>query len=454
MATYKFSSSAVPTCESEEETAVVRRVFRRLMWFLFLATCISYLDRINISFAALSMNAQLGLTATAYGFALTIFYIGYVACEIPSNMLLAKFGARFWISRIMITWGLASTATMLVHSATSLYIIRFIVGITEAGFSPGVLLFMTFFFPRACRARATAYFVAAQALAVAGGSILSGFILRIPPWLGVDNWRWLFLIEGMPATLLGIIGLFYLADNPSRAKWLSGAEKVVLKQVFDRENAGAPPVRDKARDPLWRQLLSRDVLLLGIAYFGLVTTFSTNAAWVPLIVQGLMKKLSVSQVAFASAIPATLAILVLPFWGRSSDRRQERVWHTIAALVLAALGWFLVGAARATELRFLGLILCSIGSWCGMTCFWTMPPQILSDEAKAAGIALVSTIGLLASAASPTIIGVLRDLTGSFRVGVYYASTMLMISGAIILFVTSRRGAGAVLRYGSLSRPS
>ncbi|MGD0025852.1 MAG: MFS transporter, partial [Xanthobacteraceae bacterium] len=183
--------------DDAEEAAVVRKVSRRLMWFLFMVSALSYLDRINISFAALSMNKTLGLTATTYGLAMTIFYVGYVMCEVPSNVLLAKFGARLWLSRIMITWGIASAATMFIYDATSLYVMRFILGVAEAGFTPGVLLFLTFWFPRKYRARATGYFIIALAFAVVIGSMISGLILKMPPYFGLENWRWLFLIEGL-----------------------------------------------------------------------------------------------------------------------------------------------------------------------------------------------------------------------------------------------------------------
>ncbi len=438
--TSEFASSGIGYDSAEVEAAVVRKIFRRLMWFLVAASCISYLDRINISFAALAMNKQIGLSATAYGLATTIFYLGYVACEIPSNAMLAKFGAQMWISRIMITWGLASAATMFVYNATFLYLMRFLLGVAEAGFTPGVILYMTFWFPRAYRARALSYFILAQAFAMVIGSIISGFILRMPPHFGVESWRWLFLIEGLPATILGILGLFYLTDVPSKARWLNEKEKTALKRIFDREEANAPARAGKG-EPLWRQLLSIEPILLGLTYFGLVTTIALNSSWVPLIVKELASKFSISKVAFITAIPPSIAILMLPLWGRSSDRKQERVWHLIVALALAAVGWLLVANASEPEIRLLGLVFCSIGAWCGMSIFWTIPPLFLSDKARATGVALVNSIGLLASAATPSIIGILRDKTGSFYSGFGYATVMLVMSALLILFITWRKRA-------------
>ncbi len=421
--------------EEAKEAAVVRKVFRLLMWFLFVVSAVSYLDRINISFAALSMNKTIGLTATTYGLATTIFYIGYMMCEVPSNVLLVKFGARRWLSRIMITWGIASAATMFIYDSTSLYAMRFILGVTEAGFTPGLLLFLTFWFPRKYRARAMGYFAIALAFAVVSGSVVSGFILKMPPYFGLESWRWLFLIEGLPASFLGLFGLYYLADNPQKAKWLTASEKTVLQRAFERDEAAANHA-GAGQGSIWRQMLSKESVLLGLAYFGLMTTISTNANWVPLIVKEVMTKYSISDVAFVSAIPPTIAILVLFAWGRSSDRRRERVWHTIAAFVVAAAGWMLVGNAAAPEIRFAGLILCAIGAWCGLTIFWTLPPLLLPERTRPACIAFINTVGILASALTPSIIGILRDRTGSFTIGVSYAAVVLAVAIVLILVVT------------------
>jgi ACS family 4-hydroxyphenylacetate permease-like MFS transporter len=440
--TQQLPGSMVGThAEDAGEAAVVRKVFHRLMWFLFLISAISYLDRINISYAALSMNKTLGLTGTTYGLATTIFYVGYVICEVPSNVLLAKFGARMWLSRIMITWGIVSAATMFIYDETSLYVMRFILGVAEAGLTPGVLLFLTFWFPRKYRARATGYFIIALALAVVTGSMISGLILKMPPYFGLENWRWLFLIEGLPATFFGLFGLYYLSDNPQKATWLTTSEKAILQRAFDRDEAAAKSVEVARSGSIWRQMLRKESVLLGLAYFGLVTTISANSSWVPLIVKELMSKYSISDVAFMTAIPPTIAILVLFAWGRSSDRTRERVWHTIAAFVVAAVGWMLVGYAAGPEIRFLGLVLCAIGAWCGMTIFWTLPPLLLPEQTRPTCIAFINSVGLLASALTPSIIGILRDRTGTFTIGVSYASIVLVIAIALILFVTGPKKA-------------
>ncbi len=284
-------------------------------------------------------------------------------------------------------------------------------------------------------------FVVALAVALAAGSLISGLVLKLPPYFGIESWRWLFLIEGLPAVILGIIGLFYLADNPMKAKWLTAQERATLKQMFDREEA---PAAKTAHIAVWRQMLNKEAILLGLAYFGLVTTIATNSSWVPLIVKEVMVKFSIPEVAFVSAIPPAVAIVALLLWSRSSDRSRERVWHTLTVLIIGAVGWLLVGSTLAPEWRFLGLIFCSIAGWCGMGLFWTIPAPLMTDEARALGLAFINTVGLLSSAATPTIIGVLRDYTGSFAIGTIYNAFMLGVAAVLILIVTA--GKNALLR--------
>lgn len=434
-------SSEISNRQTTAEAILVAKIFRRLNWFIFLASAISYLDRINVSFAALSMNQALGLTATTYGLSATIFYVGYVICEIPSNAMLVKFGARVWLSRIIITWGLASAATMFVYDATSLYITRFLVGIAEAGFTPGILLFLTYWFPKKYRGRATGNFIIALAVAQVAGALVSGVILKMPPYFGIEGWRWLFLIEGLPATILGMVGLYYLADNPMKAKWLTDEDKATLKQMFERDETTTPKAPHMA---LWRQMFNKETIVLGLAYFGIVTTIATNSSWVPLIVKEVITKFSISGVAFISALPPTVAIIALIYWSRNSDRTHERVWHTLTALAIGAVGWFLVGNALGAEWRFLGLIFCSIAGWVGMGLFWTIPALLMPEDARPLGLAFINTIGLLASAATPTIIGVLRDQTGSFSIGTTYTAVLLIIAMVLILYATA--GKRALLR--------
>jgi MFS transporter, ACS family, 4-hydroxyphenylacetate permease len=433
--------------DSPAEDAVFRKVFRRLMWFLCLALIVSFVDRINIAFAALTMNKDLALSATAYGMALTVFYTAYTLCEIPSNLMLAKIGARLWIARIMITWGFASAATMFAVDRWSLYGIRALVGAAEAGLLPGLLLYMTYWFPRRFRARANALFIMAIPVTIAVASTASGLILQLHGFLGLAGWRWLFLLEGLPAVILGVICLFYLDDRPALANWLSEDEKLEIGARLEHDRDLETPVITKRG--ILIQLRSREVILLSVAYFGLVTSLNANTTWGPQIVRALTDGTNYTLVGLLSALPALVTVAVMPLWGASSDRRNERDWHFRAAMLLAACGWLLVIAFEFPFARYLGLVLVSIGSFCGMLTFWTFPAShaILSSEARPAGIALINCIGTGGGAAlGPLVIGYLKDITGSFTAGLVYIVIMLVVGVICIATVASHSRVASPVR--------
>jgi len=420
-----------------EQTAAIRRVWLRLIPFLFVLYIFNYLDRINIGFAALSMNKDLALTATTFGLANSIFYIGYVACEIPSNLLMARYGARVWLARILISWGLASAATMLVVGPNSLYLIRFLVGVLEAGFVPGVLLYLTYWIPNSHRARANGYLMMAQPVAMALGAGVSGLILdNLDGTLGLQGWRWLFLLEGLPAVIFGLIAYVYLTDKPKDADWLSEPEKRTLTSLLAEDQR---PSGSRTSASVWKQVFEPKIVLLALAYFCLVNTINANATWIPTIVREVLKAYSLSQIGFVTAIPAICALILMPLWTRSSDRTQERVWHVIAALSMAAAGWLLVIFFPAPALRLVGLIFTVSGAFCAMATFWTLPQALLSEAARPAGIGLISAVGLLGSAVSPAVIGFLRDLTGNFSAGLFYVTALLVVSILLVLTVARLR---------------
>jgi MFS transporter, ACS family, 4-hydroxyphenylacetate permease len=424
--------------DSPVEDKVFRKVFRRLMWFLCLALVVSFVDRINIAFAALTMNKDLALSATAYGMALTVFYAAYTLCEIPSNLMMAKVGARLWIARIMITWGLTSAATMFAFDRWSLYGIRALVGAAEAGLLPGLLLYLTYWFPRRFRARANALFIMAIPVTIAVASTASGLILELHGFLGLAGWQWLFLLEGLPAVALGVICLFYLDDGPAQTNWLSAEEKREIGTRLERDRDLETTVVTKRG--ILSQLGSRDVLLLSVAYFGLVSSLNANTTWVPQIVRALTSGTNYAVVGLLTALPALLTVAAMPFWGASSDHRNERDWHLRAAMLLAACGWLLVLAFDLPAVRYLGLVLVSIGSFCGMLMFWTFPASnaILSSEARPAGIALINCIGTGGGAAvGPLVIGYLKDVTGSFTAGLAYVVVMLVVGMICIATVAT-----------------
>jgi MFS transporter, ACS family, 4-hydroxyphenylacetate permease len=425
--------------DSGTDDRVFRKVFRRLIWFLFILLVVSFMDRINIAFAALTMNKDLGLSAVAFGVSLTVFYAAYTLCEIPSNLMLAKVGARLWIARIMITWGLASAATMLAVGVWSLYGIRALTGAAEAGFLPGILLYLTYWFPRSCRARANALFIMGIPATIAIASTLSGFILQMHGFLGLSGWRWLFLLEGLPAVILGIICLFYLDDGPAQASWLSDDEKREIASRLDRDRMIEQTAATKRG--ILSQLGSRNVVLLSAAYFGLVTSLNANSTWVPQIVHGFAHGASYAVIGLLTALPAILTVAVMPLWGASSDRRDERDWHLRIAMLVAAMGWLLVISFNLPAMRYTGLVLVSVGSFCGLLTFWTFPAStaILSSEARPAGIALINCIGIGGgSAIGPLVIGYLKDLTGSFTSGLVYVVAMLIIGVICIAIVATQ----------------
>ena len=422
------------------EDAVVRKVGRRLTWFVFLLYLFAHLDRINIGFAALSMNRDLALTATLFGMATTIFNIAYLIFDVPSNLMLAKYGARIWIPRIMITWGLASIGTLFAVGPVSLFVARFLVGAAEAGFLAGILLYISYWYPTSARGRVTGIFLAAAPVTIAFGAPLSGLILQMDGYFGIAGWRWLFLLEGVPSVILGVIAYFYLTDRPQSAHWLSAGEQQLLLARIERERRQEPAAM--VQTSLLKELSSPTMILLCLCNLGLVTTLSTNAVWTPLIIREMMSDASYFAVGLVTAAPALAAAVVLPFWTTHSDKRGERIWHTIAAFALAALGWICVMSSGGLPLSVAGLTLMSVGSMAAMGVFWTLPSSALSSRASPAGIAMISMAGIVASLSTPLIVGIIKDRTGSFFGGVGYGLFMLMVSIAALLVGRATRRFG------------
>ncbi|MCL2429265.1 MAG: MFS transporter [Alphaproteobacteria bacterium] len=430
--TYGSKPTAAPH-EDAEELQVVRKAYRRVVWFLVVLFICSYLDRINMSFAALSMNKDLGLNATMFASAASIFYIAYVAAEIPSNMMLPRFGAKIWIPRIMITWGMASAATALAVGPNSLYVLRALVGLAEAGFMPGILLYMTYWFPPVYLARASALFIMAQPITIMFGSFVSGGILEMNGVLGLAGWQWLFILEGLPSVIFGVIAYFYLSNTPADAAWLAAREKQVLIAAVER--GGKSSATGSARS-IVRDILSWPVALLALTYFCLTVSLATNSAWVPQIVRGVVPDGSYALVGFVTAIPSFVTICVMPFWGDHSDRRQERIAHVILPMLLAGLGWSFVALFEVPLLKFVGLVFCSVGGFAAQSIFWTLPPNYLSPEARPIGIAFVNTIGLLGTTTGLMVMGWLRDLTHSFAAGLLFVAGC-MVTGSVFVFLIS-----------------
>lgn len=418
------------------QTNVISKVSRHLLWFLFLLFVFSFLDRINIGFAGLTMMKDLGLTSTQFGMATTLFYVAYIACGIPSNIALAKIGARRWIGSIMIAWGLASTATMFATDATTLYWLRILVGITEAGFLPGMLLYMTFWFPNAYRARANALFMIAMPVTAGFGSALSGYILALDGTLGLKGWQWLFLLEGMPSALLGLAVFHYLDDKPAQAPWLDANEKKALDRALTAEYKTDEVLHDAHGEKmsLMRELLSPTVIKFSVAYFCLVNTLAMIAVWTPLIVKSFAGGAANTTIGLLAAIPQVCTVIAMILWGRHSDRTQERRWHLALPMLFAAAGWMFTIGSTNPLIQLAGVCMAAAGSYTAMSIFWTTPDHALSFQARAIGIAVINATGNIGSALNPVVVGWLKDLTQSFHAGLMYATALLVV-GAVVVFM-------------------
>ncbi|MGL4859144.1 MAG: 4-hydroxyphenylacetate permease [Enterobacteriaceae bacterium] len=423
---------------TSQQQSVINKLFRRLIIFLFVLFVFSFLDRINIGFAGLTMGKDLGLTSTMFGLAATLFYVTYVMFGIPSNVMLSIIGARRWIATIMVLWGIASTATMFATGPTSLYILRMIVGITEAGFLPGILVYLTYWFPAFFRARANALFMIAMPVTMALGSLVSGYILALDGVMDLKGWQWLFLLEGIPSVLLGFIVWFYLDDSPDKANWLTKEDKACLRDMMEEDRlalvqpGGAISHSAMQQGSLWKEIFTPVVILYTLAYFCLTNTLSAINIWTPQILQSFNQGSSNITIGILAAIPQFCTILGMIWWSKRSDRLQERKMHTMLPFLFAAAGWVLASLTNHAAIQLLGIIMASTGSFTAMAIFWTTPDQSISLRARAIGIAVINATGNVGSAVSPLLIGWLKDQTGSFSSGLYFVAGLLLIGMLLI----------------------
>lgn len=424
---------------------VINKLFRRLIVFLFILFVFSFLDRTNIGFAGLTMGKDLGLDNTMFGLATSLFYVAYVVCGIPGNVMLGIVGARRWIATIMILWGIASTATMFAQGPVSLYIFRMLVGVAEAGFLPGMLVYLTYWFPAYYRARANALFMVAMPVTMVFGSLVSGYVLELDGLAGFKGWQWLFLLEGFPSVILGVISWFYLDDSPAKARWLKQEEKQCLTEMMQADHLqlvqpwGSRSQSAMQHVSLWREIFTPVIVMYILAYFCLTNTLSAVNIWTPQILQSFNQGKSNIMIGLLAAIPQFCTIFGMIWWSRRSDRYQERKYHTAIPYVFSGAGWLLASASSHNVLQLLGIIMASMGAFTAMSIFWTTPDQSISLRARAIGIALINATGNVGSGLSPLIIGVLKDKTGSFNTGLYYVATMLIVGAIIICFIPMRK---------------
>jgi len=418
---------AMPPERPPAETAVAA-LRRRLIPFLFLLYVVAYLDRVNIGFAALDMNRDLGFSATVYGLGSGIFFVSYTLLEVPSNLVLARVGARAWIGRIMLTWGLVSIAMAFVRDATSFYVLRFLLGAAEAGFFPGIIYYLTQWFPARERAHAIALFMTGTAIAgVIGGPLSSGLLL-LDGALGLRGWQWLFVVEGIPAVLLAPIVWRRLDTRPAEAQWLTPAERTWLVDTLAAEAREAPP---GARHDLAGAFRSGRLWRLALIYFCIVMAFYGVSFWLPQIVQALGAQAS-STVALISSIPYVVAAIGMVFVGRHSDQSGERRWHVAGPALIGAAGFALAATLPASvSWSLAALSLAAFGIWGALGPFWALPTVFLQGSAAAGGIALVNAVGNIGGFVGPTIVGYARDTTGSFGAGLWVLAGVLL-AGAVV----------------------
>ena len=417
---------------AELETRALRKVTLRIVPFVMLLYFIAFIDRVNIGFAALTMNKDLGFSPTVFGFGAGIFFLGYFLFEVPSNLVLDKVGARIWIARVMITWGLISGAMAFVQGPNSFYALRFLLGAAEAGFFPGIILYLSYWFPARQRAAVTAIFMAAAPLSTVLGSPVSGALLEMHGVLGLSGWQWMFIIEAVPALILGVVVLFYMTDRPEKAKWLRDDERNWLVTTM---NAEAAKKAGTASHSVWRGLADPRVIALSLVYFGTSAGLYTLGIWAPQIIKEF--GLSSLQVGFLNALPGIVAIVGMVLWARHSDRSGERTWHVVGACLLASLGLVLAGFAGSVLAVLLALTLVNIGISSAKPPLWSMPTMFLSGSAAAAGIATINSIGNLGGFVGPAMIGWIKDLTDSFQGGLFFVAGLLVLS-AILTLVLAR----------------
>lgn len=408
-----------------------RRTMRRLIPFLFLLYVIAYLDRVNISYAGLEMTRELHFSNEIFGFGAGIFFVGYFLLEIPGTMLVELWSARKWIARIMISWGLLASLTGLIHTAHQFYWIRFVLGAAEAGFFPGVIVYVTHWFRYQDRGRALALFMTAQPISNLIGAPLSGLLMKIH-WLGYGGWRWVLILEGVPAVVFGVVTLFYLEDWPKDARWLSDEERGWLVGELEREKQVK-----KATKPLsvWQALRHRDVILLTLVYFFRVTGTYGFIIWLPKIVQKL-SGMGTFKVTLATAIPYLLSLPVMLWVGWRSDKTGERRWHTALPTISMAIALALSQWAGANVTLAIAMYsIAAMGLFSALATFWALPTMFLSEAAAAACIGLINSVGNLGGFAGPYVIGFLSNKTGSYAAGVFYLVGSMLVSGLLVLGV-------------------
>jgi D-galactonate transporter len=437
-----MSQSLSPALEPGSSAAahddlLYRKVSLRIIPFLFLCYVVSFLDRINIGFAQLQMKHDLGFSDAMYGLGAAVFYIGYVLCEVPSNLLLAKFGARRTFTRIMLLWGVASVGMMMVSTPAHFYVLRFMLGVFEAGFFPGIVLYLTYWYPARRRAAVLSIFFAGVAVAGVLGGLVSGWIMRdMGGVLGLFGWQWMFIIEGAPALILGLTAAVYLVDGPQHAQWLTADEKaqLIAQRDEDRAALSQPSHASHSSRSFTQALRNPRVYLFAFIYFSLTCASLTLNFWMPLMIRdfGIRDVLAIS---LYSVIPNAVGAVGLILIARHSDRRGERRRHFAVCTIGGGIALSLLTLHLSSFPAMLAILsLAAVLIFAALPIFWTVPASYLSGTAAAGGIALISSIGITSGIVSPWVIGQIKTHTGSMDNALYLLTVLLFTSGIALLF--------------------
>ncbi len=426
------------------EQRTIAKISWRIVPFLIVCYFVAYLDRVNVGFAALTMNKALGLTSTTFALGAGVFFLAYFVFEVPSNLLLERFGARKWIARIMLTWGLLSGLMAFIPpiaastgaSTTSVfYTIRIVLGAAEAGFFPGIIFYLTLWFPAVYRARIIGYFMAAIPLSSVIGAPVSGMLLNLDGSAGLAGWQWLFILEAVPALLLSVAVFFYLTDRPADARWLAPEERAWLSARLESEREQ----RETARHfSVLQALGDTRVLLLSSVYFGIVASNYGLSFFLPQIVRDF--GLSFTATGFVTAIPYVVGTLGMVWWGRKSDRMRERKEHVGLAALLAGAGIAASTLIADPTGKMIALSIAGFGIFATLPVFWTLPTAFLSGAAAAGGIAIINSIGNLAGFAGPYVMGTIKDSTGSFTIGLLVIAGLVLLAMLIVLSLPHDEG--------------
>ncbi|MFC0406835.1 MFS transporter [Roseomonas elaeocarpi] len=431
MSASKTVLSAPPDAVSVQEQDE-QRVFRKIAWrilpLLTLAYIVNFLDRTNVGFAALTMNQEIGLTAAQFGTGAGILFLGYCVFEVPSNVALHRYGARLWLCRIMVTWGIVSMATIFVTGPKSFYLLRFLLGVAEAGFFPGVAFYLSQWFPAQFRARVFAWFLIGIPASSLIGGPLSGALLEMHGIAGIAGWKWLYLLEGAPAVILGLV-LLGLKNRPEEAEWLTAEEKRIVRARLDGEK------REQPRHSFWAALADRRVILLALIQFTFTIGAYGVAIFLPLIIKA--QNFSDFNVGLISALPSLVACVAMVFWAGVVDRSRQKMLHLAAMCLISALGLVLAVYAGAFVVALAGLTAVVVGTNTARAVLWTIPTRFLTGIAAAGGLAFINSVGTIGGFVGPSIMGEFRSLTGSFNAGLLALAGFMLVSVALILVLRS-----------------